>query len=51
MKFECPLCGRIIERDLILPCEKEYFNKKNRSYKSYCDIYKQDVTCREYEEK
>jgi len=51
MIFQCPLCGDLLDRDIEdVGDGKPFFDKKNRSFKSYCEKYDQNVICREYEE-
>lgn len=51
MIFQCPLCGGFLEKnEEELSDGQQFLNKRNRSFKSYCEIYDREVTCRQYEE-
>lgn len=50
MIFQCPLCGGLLEKNFEdLSDGQPFLNKKNRSFKSYCEIYDREVICRQYE--
>lgn len=50
MMFQCPLCGDILERDIKeLKDGQPFFNKRERSFKSFCEKFNQSVTCRQYD--
>ena len=44
MKFKCPACGKILNRDMRGRCEKSFLTKGGK-YRSLCGKTDRDVLC------